>query len=83
MKAWLAEGKRVKIMTARVSARNQEELTIVREAIEEWCKLHIGQILEITCIKDFQMVALYDDRCVQVRTNTGQLILDPETVEHD
>lgn len=82
VRAWLAEGKAVKIMTARVSARDQDELTIVRRAIEEWCMEHIGQALPITCVKDYAMIALYDDRAVQVKTNTGQLILDPEAAAH-
>jgi hypothetical protein len=30
--------------------------------------------LPITNCKDFAMVELYDDRCVQVEANTGRLI---------
>ena len=44
------------------------------EAIRDWCRRHIGQVLTITCVKDFAMVELYDDRCVQVRPNTGELV---------
>lgn len=40
--------------------------------IQEWCKQHVGRVLPITCVKDFGMVELWDDRCVQVRPNTGE-----------
>lgn len=39
-----------------------------------WCKEHIGQELTITCVKDFQMVALYDDRAWHVVPNTGRVV---------
>lgn len=43
-------------------------------AIQQWCKEHLGEILPITCVKDFSMSELYDDRAVQVRPNTGELV---------
>lgn len=33
---------------------------------------HIGRVLPITNIKDYQMIELWDDRAVQVIPNTGQ-----------
>jgi hypothetical protein len=74
---WLAEGKQVRIMTARVHP-NQDgrTLEIVRYWIEKWCLEHIGQVLPITHEKDFGMICLYDDRCEQVEKNTGQLVVD-------
>ena len=74
---WLAEGKQVRIMTARVHP-NQDGRTIevVRYWIEKWCLEHIGQVLPITHEKDFGMICLYDDRCEQVEKNTGQLVVD-------
>ena len=74
VKQWLAEDKTVKIFTARVSHPDQMEAAIV--AIREWSKKHIGQVLEITCYKDYGMVELYDDRCKQVIKNTGKLLED-------
>lgn len=71
VKAWLAEGKQVKIMTARVSKDQGENLELARRAIEQWCLKHIGQVLEVTNEKDFSMVELWDDRCVQVVPNVG------------
>lgn len=78
VKHWLAEGKEVRIMTARVaqSVYRQRETDIFRTvcAIEDWCQEHIGQRLKVTCIKDFEMVELWDDRAVQVIPNTGERV---------
>lgn len=82
VKAWLADGRDVRIFTARVSCEG-EELLAVTVAIDAWCEQHIGQRLPITCRKDYQMVQLWDDRCVQVVPNTGLRVdeLRPEMVE--
>ena len=85
VKGWIAEGKDVKIFTARVSPIGRPALDEqVRDDIAEqylriydWCETHIGHILDVTYSKSFQMIALYDDRCIQVETNTGRLIEDP------
>jgi hypothetical protein len=77
VKSWLQEGKRVKIFTARVSHDGSEASRAIahqaRVAIEVWCLQHIGQWLEVTNVKDFGMVQLWDDRAVRVIPNTGQL----------
>jgi hypothetical protein len=81
VKAWLAEGKRVRIMTARVAACGARSSVATddrafaanqRALIAEWCLKVFGQILPVTATKDWQMVAFYDDRCVQMVTNTGE-----------
>lgn len=41
-------------------------------AIRDWCREHIGEVLTITCVKDYGMVELWDDRAVQVRANEGE-----------
>ena len=71
VKCWLAEGQEVRIFTARVSGEYADLATIY---IEDWCWTHLGQKLPITNVKDFAMITLFDDRCVQVETNTGRLI---------
>jgi hypothetical protein len=71
VKQWISEGQQVKIFTARV-AREGDEATKARQVIEEWCLKHIGTILEITNKKDFAMITLWDDRCVQIEPNTGR-----------
>lgn len=54
--------------------RRGYEAAAAVEAIRDWCRQHVGQVLTITCVKDYAMVELYDDRCVQVRPNTGELV---------
>lgn len=66
LKRWLSEGRRVKIFTARVS--EPEAMIHVRA----WLHQHEIGHLEITNVKDFGMLELWDDRCVQVRPNTGE-----------
>ena len=72
VKLWLEEGKDVRIFTARVSA----PVLFTRQAevlmIEDWCEKHIGRVLPITNAKDYAMVELWDDRAVEVKTNTGE-----------
>ena len=73
VKDWLAQGITVKIFTARVAfPSDQEFIETQTRNIQAWCEKHIGQKLEITCTKDFAMLELWDDRCVQVLMNTGQ-----------
>lgn len=76
VKAWLAEGKDVRILTARASPgaieANNETLGLVVGRINSWCQTHLGRTLPVTCEKDFRMAELWDDRCVQVIPNTGQ-----------
>ena len=78
VKAWLAEGKDVRIFTARVSpvscSINNEKVEDVRNRIFEWCHTHIGQAISITHEKDLSMIELWDDRCVQVIPNTGERV---------
>ena len=72
VKGWLNEGKRVKIFTARVGtpqARPDAE-----KMIKEWCLKHIGQELEVPCVKDYGMYELWDDRAIRVEKNTGKIL---------
>lgn len=65
VKGWLAQGKVVKIFTAR--AHDPEGVATVK------CWLYANGLpdLEVTATKDFSMTELWDDRCVRVRTNEG------------
>lgn len=76
VKRWRAEGREVRIFTARVThdGLNTREMVEVRGYIERWCAEHLGEVLPITNVKDYGMVELWDDRCVQVEPNTGALI---------
>ncbi len=66
VKGWLADGIEVRIFTARASIPEQIP------PIEAWLERHGIGGLKVTCKKDFAMVQLWDDRCVQVKPNTGR-----------
>jgi hypothetical protein len=75
VQGWLARGREVRIMTARVSpASRGDSATAIaeqRQKIADWTQEHIGVALLATCEKDFGMIELWDDRAVQVIPNTG------------
>ncbi len=77
VKEWLAEGREVRIFTARAAHQGRVDASHkdVIEAIEVWCEEHIGQKLEVSNIKDYRMIALWDDRAVQVIRNTGRPVI--------
>ncbi len=66
----ISNGVRVKIFTARAGDEKQVPV------IHKWLKSNGLPELEITNIKDYDMLRLYDDRCIQVEANTGRLIVD-------
>ena len=68
LKKWIAEGKTVKIFTARASSPRQIVM------IKKWLASHGLPDLEVTNAKDLRMIELWDDRCVQVMTNLGEPI---------
>lgn len=86
VRKWLADGLDVRIFTARVAKDEfmRADLSLpagipepmgrikVRKVIDEWTLKHFGQILPVTCRKDYGMVELWDDRAVRVRLNTGE-----------
>lgn len=75
VRKWLDEGREVRIMTARVaqSVYRPEPDMVYRTiiAIQDWTEKYLGVRLKVTCIKDYEMVELWDDRAVQVEPNTG------------
>ena len=86
VKGWLKQDKEVRIVTARVSIRDKvkkgsspnpymerNEQTML---IQDWCEKHIGYVLAIVCVKDYQMIELWDDRAVTVERNTGRILTD-------
>lgn len=86
VKQWLAEGKTVKIFTARVDGGNAaillgnpegqkfQDVDAIKKTIREWCKRHVGTELEITNMKDYGMIELWDDRAIRVEMNTGRIL---------
>lgn len=81
VKQWIEEGREVRIFTARVGASLKQNgdgtfddhhfANQARYHIEQWCIRHVGVKLEVTATKDFGMIELWDDRCVQVQPNAG------------
>ncbi len=71
VKTWLAEGREVRIFTARISDPRPGINRAIVDAICAWCREHVGAALLVTNVKDFEMIALWDDRAVQVVRNTG------------
>lgn len=74
VKRWRARGYEVRIFTARVGGRDGEELRVVTDAINAWCLAHLGDVLPVTCVKDYSLIELWDDRAVQVEPNTGRIL---------
>jgi hypothetical protein len=72
VKAMIEKGHRVKIFTAR--AQDSDQILLIRK----WLLNNGLPSLEITNIKDYNMIKLFDDRAVQVESNTGKLILPKE-----
>ncbi|MFO7752048.1 MAG: hypothetical protein R6V41_02885 [Desulfobacteraceae bacterium] len=68
VKNMIENGERVKIFTARACDPDQTAM------IHRWLKRHGLPELEITNIKDYNMIRLFDDRGIQVEANTGRLI---------
>jgi hypothetical protein len=74
VKIYLSQGYTFKIFTARVSEKDDEIRALIIKKIQEWCLEHLGQELEVTNIKDYDMTELWDDRAVQVEQNTGHFV---------
>lgn len=70
IKNWLAEGYEVRVFTARV-ASTSDKRKAAQKAIGDWTEKHLGVRLKATAEKDYSMIELWDDRCVQVIENTG------------
>jgi len=73
VREWLHDGVDVRIVTARVNDAT-DLAAEQRGRIEAWCVEHLGRVLPITAEKDYAMALLYDDRAVQVVTDTGELV---------
>lgn len=71
VKLWLAQGKEVKIFTARASTKDITKREANINAIQAWCETHIGQKLPVTCEKDLYCVQIWDDKAVRVIRNSG------------
>ena len=59
-------GHQIRIFAARASVPSSIK------PVEDWCLAHFGVRLPVTNVKDFGMIELWDDRCIQVHVNTGR-----------
>ena len=71
---FLDKGYNVKIFTARVAPPTTPDVVKV---IQDWLVENGLPRLEVTCVKDRDMIVLYDDRAVQVVANTGRIVTFP------
>ncbi|WP_426417003.1 hypothetical protein [Aestuariirhabdus sp. LZHN29] len=69
VKAWIQQGEDVRIFTARASV--PEYIPPVKRWLAEQ---GLGDLI-VTNQKDFAMVQLWDDRCVQVKKNQGEPLI--------
>ena len=69
---WRDLGIEVRIFTARAAHPAQVEM------VRGWLKANGFPPLEITNVKDFDLVELWDDRAIQVERNTGRRITENE-----
>lgn len=63
VRKFLHDGVEVRLFTARKP----------HPVLRKWMKEHLGQVLPITNVKDPGMIAMYDDRAINVQRNTGKL----------
>lgn len=76
VRQWLDDGYEVKIFTARAS------IETFLPAIRKWLKKHKLEHLEITNKLDPYCVEIWDDRGVQVCSNTGRAYLSMSVLSH-
>ena len=78
VQGWLEARVKVKIVTARVSSKNDPAFVArQRQMVQDWCFEHLSTRLDVTAEKDFRMLALWDDRAITVQHNTGKLLTQP------
>jgi hypothetical protein len=76
VKAWLSQGKDVRIFTARAAITNpRREGDIIK--IQDWCEEHLGVVLPVQNWKDFSTTEIWDDLAYSVEANTGRLLRNP------
>jgi hypothetical protein len=92
IRAWLAEGKDVRIFTARVPLDDTEIQTCyksgekwtgvqMKHAIANYTEKYVGARLRSQCWKDLNCIEIWDDRAVGVEANTGRTLVDAAIAE--
>ena len=75
VKRWIKMDIEVRVFTARASV--PEHIP----PVQKWLKENGLGNVRVTNEKDYRMLQLWDDRCIQVIPNTGQLIKNATWVE--
>jgi hypothetical protein len=75
VKTALAAGHSVSIFTARVSY--PDDAITATEHIHEWCRKHLGLVLEVTAIKHGYFDEFWDDKAIRVEANRGFCCFTP------
>lgn len=75
VRSWLEQGFEVRIFTARVCIPDELVRDGIIRRIQDWLEAHDLPRLPVTCVKDYAMIQLWDDRAVQVIPNTGEAVL--------
>lgn len=91
---WIAEGKDVRIFTARMPLPQDEmkdqvcyktgEMfngVMMKKAIADHCENTFGHRLRSQCFKDLNTIEIWDDRAVGVVANTGETLADAAVAE--
>lgn len=81
VKTLLAKGVQVRIITARVAGPPDKHgvptySKQIAFVVKQWLFKHLGQHLPVQFWRDFQMLELWDDRCIQVAKNEGTPIVN-------
>lgn len=69
VKEGIRAGRKFKIFTAR-AANGPRQI----ELIEKWCLKHLDAVLEVTNVKDYSCIEIWDARCRRVQLNTGMFL---------
>lgn len=77
---WRSMGMDVRIFTARANPHVYPEQTApFLKAIRDWMLVHLGEVLPVVYEKCPHMHALWDDKAIHVKKNTGEFVVsDPE-----
>lgn len=91
MRVWVQHNIDVRMMTARMPLPGQTMKCLVtgrhwsyaemNVVIGNWSERLVGKRLIGTCIKDFYMVELWDDRAIQMVPNTGRTLAEEHLAE--
>lgn len=84
VRAWLAQGTEVRIITARVNSVDYDmvERSLEYVRIEKWCIQYFGKSLKVQQCKSKGMIEFWDDKTVRMEPDTGRR-LSPSFVEKD